>query len=656
MRFVKSLKGRLAVMVAVAIIVTGTVVLLYGYFIARSLFREQLFRSMEGVVSRTIREIETTNTDAGYMSAILASNTRLRQGLEGYLSPTGDAAASAAEIEVILADTQKAMPSFCGVYVLTLDGKTVASVNNCGKTFPPLYGTPSFGGALQLAESGRTWLDFDVIDGETAMTMTQGIRGADGAPPGAGGALIGLLVVNGKAPGLEEALTDTMGLAESGEILLSKRQGDRVLVLGVPGKSAGGGKARMVTLTLVRGRGLPPVRASIGESGTGDAEDAAGRKVVASYGNVPQVGWGLTASELGSDAFAPVYRLRNIIIAVILVLLLGGSLLAYLIARSISRPLLELQDGVKALAEGRLSTRVTVKDGVEVTALADEFNRMASRLNELYQNLELKVAERTAELEAANVRFKELDKLKSEFVSIVSHELRSPLASMKMGISSVANGLIGPLNEEQQVMLAIADRDVDRLSKLTTDLLDLTKIEAGRLDLQVGGCDMLGLVKEVAESAEPQARQQGFYLEVVSTGETVNAAGDRDRLYQVVQNLVGNALNFTEEGGVTVTVGRVDGQPQLVSVCVEDTGPGIPAEAMPTIFEKFSQAHNETRSEKRGTGLGLTISKGIVEAHGGSISAESEAGRGSRFCFTVPAAGPDDGGEQENEEQGTDSR
>ena len=656
MRFARSLKGRLAIMVAVAIFVTGTVVLLYGYFIARSVFREQLFRSMDGIVSRTIREIETANTDSGRMSAIIASNTRLSQGLAAYLAGTGDPAAVTAEMQGILADAQKAMPSFCDMQVLSIDGRTVASVNNCDRSFPPLAGTPAFSSALQLALSGRAWLDFEVIDGGTFVTITQGIPAEGVAPAGESAGLAGLLVVNGRALGLEEALADTTGLANSGEITLSKREAAGVVVLDVSAKSAGAGRARTVTLPLERNRDLPAVMAAMGESGTGDAGDAAGRSVVTSYGNVTQVAWGVAATELSSDAFAPIYRLRNIMMAVILVLFFGGSLLAYLIARSISRPLVELQEGVKALAGGRLSTRVMVKNGVEVTALAEEFNRMAARLNELYQSLELKVAERTMELEDANARLKELDELKSEFVSIVSHELRSPLASMKMGISSVAKGLIGPLNEEQKVMLAIADRNMDRLTKLTTDLLDLTKIEAGRLDLNIRGCDILELAEEVVESAGPQAGQKGLELQVVSSGEAVTAACDRDRLYQVIQNLVGNSLKFTESGGVTVTVGKAGGRPDLVSVCVEDTGPGIPAEALSTIFEKFSQAHIETSSDKRGTGLGLTISKGIVEAHGGSISAESEMGRGSRFCFTVPAGGPRDGGEEGNEEQGTDSR
>ena len=176
----------------------------------------------------------------------------------------------------------------------------------------------------------------------------------------------------------------------------------------------------------------------------------------------------------------------------------------------------ELQDGVKALAGGELGTRVAIKDGIEVTALADEFNTMAGRLDESYQTLEQKVDERTRELQAANDRLRILDELKSDFVSMVSHELRSHLSSMKMGVATVAKEMVGPLNDEQRLMLEIAERNIDRLTKLTTDLLDLTKIEAGQLDLELDQHDLYELALEVIESDEPMAGDKGLRLNVVS--------------------------------------------------------------------------------------------------------------------------------------------
>jgi signal transduction histidine kinase len=370
--------------------------------------------------------------------------------------------------------------------------------------------------------------------------------------------------------------------------------------------------------------------------------------VVASYDFVPGPAWGVTATTSSNEALSPIYKLRNVSIIVILVLLFGGSLLAYMIARSISRPLTELQEGVKALASGDLSTRVTISDGVEVTSLATEFNKMTARLDDLYNTLEHKVQERTIELQEANDRLKELDNLKSEFVSMASHELRSPMASMKMGVSTVLREMVGPLNDDQKQMLDIAERNIDRLTDLTSELLDLTKIEAGQLDIDLQDCDLLELAREAVASDEPMAKEKGLAIKAVSHDGEVVARCDRDRIYQVIQNIVNNALKFTDEGGVTISVGRTD---DSVQVCVEDTGAGIPPDSVETIFEKWSRAHSETRSEMRGTGLGLAICKGIVEAHGGEISLDSELGKGTKVCFTLPSRGPD-----AREKKDTDSR
>ncbi len=295
---------------------------------------------------------------------------------------------------------------------------------------------------------------------------------------------------------------------------------------------------------------------------------------------------------------AQIFQLSNVLIVVTIGLFLGGCALAYLI----------------------------------------------TRLRRLSQRLEDNVEERTRELQEANERLKILDELKSDFVVMASHELRSPLSSMKMGVSTVVREMVGPLNEDQKLMLTIAERNIDRLAKLTTDLLDLTKIEAGQLDLLLEEEDLSEIAREVVEADEPQAKEQGVRLEVVSSDGDVVARCDRDRIYQVMQNLIDNALRFTEKGGVTVSLNCKHGQ---VEVSVADTGAGIESGALNTIFEKWSKAHANTRSEKRGAGLGLAICKGIVEAHGGSITVQSEQGKGTKFSFLIPVRGLDEGKEQD---------
>lgn len=379
-----------------------------------------------------------------------------------------------------------------------------------------------------------------------------------------------------------------------------------------------------------------PAALAAGVKGEGMWREPDGRRVVRSYANVPEACRGTCVTGDATEALARIYRLRNAGALIVFALLLGGCLLARLVCRSASRPLEQLRDGVRALAAGEMGTRVTLRGGAEVTALADDFNAMAKKMEEMHRALELEVEERTGELDDANERLRILDELKSEFVSLASHELRSPLSSMKMGVATVAREMVGPLNEEQRMMLEIAERNIDRLTKLTTDLLDLIKMEAGQFDLDLRPNDVRRIAEEVVEDSAPVAGEKGLHVELAPGGGDTVAESDRDRLHQVLRNMVDNAINFTDEGGVTVAVER---RGDDVVASVTDTGIGIAPRLLPTVFERWSRAHSETRPGKRGTGLGLAISRGIIEAHGGSVAAESETGKGSRFSFTVPAGG-----------------
>jgi signal transduction histidine kinase len=634
MRFARSLKGRLAIITAVAIVVTGTVVLLFGFFIARSTLREQEFKLLESVVSRTKREVQTTLEDLGSLAGVVSSNPQLRRDLAG----AGAGSAVAADLGGTLAAATVNGPSL-QMSVVAPDGRVVASTP-ADKPLEPASTRTLPAWMLSRVAEGRDAFAFGVKDGGVIITVASPLYGADSTQ------LPGVLVIDQHAVDLEKELLDTSGLGPSGRILLSHSQAAIVNALLPPADRAARKEFTMVKLGPKAD--LAPVRAARGEKGEGQIREKGGASFVAAWDYMPVSSWGVSATEKSSEAFAPIYRLRNVNILVILVLLIGGCALAYLIARSIARPLEELQAGVKALAGGELETRVTISDGTEVTELADEFNNMAGRLNDLYQNLERKVEERTRELQEVNEQLKILDELKSDFVSMASHELRSPLSSMKMGVATVVKEMVGPLNDEQKMMLTIAERNIDRLTKLTTDLLDLTKIEAGQLDLDLGENDLVEVAREVVEADAPEAAEKGLRLEVVSSSGEVVARCDRDRIYQVIQNLVGNALRFTEEGSVTITV-ALEGESAVLHVA--DTGVGIAPGSVNTIFEKWSQAHEDTRSEMRGAGLGLAICKGIVEAHGGGITVDSELGKGTEFTFRISLRGPD-----EREEQDPDSR
>jgi len=233
-------------------------------------------------------------------------------------------------------------------------------------------------------------------------------------------------------------------------------------------------------------------------------------------------------------------------------------------------------------------------------------------------------------------RLKELDKMKSDFVSNVSHELRTPLTAIKGSVDNMLDGLTGPINEKQLRYLTRVKSNVDRLSRLINDTLDLSKIESGRTELKPAQLALDTLAREIAENLRPLANEKAIRIEVLSPGPSVKAWADRDKVTQVFMNLIGNALKFTPpQGRVTVAV-RQNGD-QWVQVSVSDTGPGIPLEEAAKIFHKFYQIAHGAKQKAKGTGLGLAISKALIEMHGGKIWVESELGKGSAFFFTLPA-------------------
>lgn len=284
-------------------------------------------------------------------------------------------------------------------------------------------------------------------------------------------------------------------------------------------------------------------------------------------------------------------------------------------------------------------------------AVAIENGLAYRKIEELNVSLEEKVQLRTRELHAINReleeshrQLKELDRLKSDFVSNVSHELRTPLTSIRMSVDNLLDGIAGPITEAQRRYFQRIRDNTNRLIHLINDLLDLGRIESGRIELHPSLLPLSEVTAEVVESLRPMALEKGIRIEA-QLAPDLHAFADRDKVHQVFLNLVGNAVKFTPPGGqVTVIAGPVPGETadagDRVQVSVEDTGEGIPDGEIEAIFDKFYQASRASRQKAQGTGLGLSIAKGLIELHGGRIWVESAPGRGSRFTFTLPARPP----------------
>ncbi len=277
-----------------------------------------------------------------------------------------------------------------------------------------------------------------------------------------------------------------------------------------------------------------------------------------------------------------------------------------------------------SLTQDDLELMVTVAHQV---AIALDNASAYEQIEALNVGLEAKVRERTAELEQA-------DRLRSQFLSHVSHELKTPLTSIKGFLQNLLDGLTGPLNEKQQRYVSRMLDNSNRLIRMIEDLLDRTRIQSGRLDLAPGEVDLGHCVADAVEQLRLLAQAKHQTVEVIGPPASLVVWADRDRLIQIVMNLVQNAVKFTPEGGsIKVTV-RQENQ-SLAGVSVRDTGPGIPPEFLDHIFDPFFQV-KQSRSGIKGLGLGLSIVRTLVELHGGTIAARSEAGQGAELHFTIP--------------------
>ncbi|TAM37525.1 PAS domain S-box protein [bacterium] len=242
------------------------------------------------------------------------------------------------------------------------------------------------------------------------------------------------------------------------------------------------------------------------------------------------------------------------------------------------------------------------------------------------------------ELENKNRELLKLDTLKTEFVSVVSHELRTPLSIIKEGVSLVLDGVIGEINPTQNKILTTSKDNIDRLARIINSLLDISKIESGKVELKKKSVDLRVLIKNVVSLFEARAREKGLEIKVSLPQEgELNLYIDEDRIIQVFTNLIGNSLKFTEKGYIGISL--VD-EGNEIEFTVSDTGIGISAEDLPKVFRKFMQFGRVAGNGEKGTGLGLSIAKGLIELHNGRIWIESQPGKGSKFIFTLPRNQP----------------
>jgi len=287
--------------------------------------------------------------------------------------------------------------------------------------------------------------------------------------------------------------------------------------------------------------------------------------------------------------------------------------------------------GAQPCSQEDLDLMMTIASHV---AVAIDNARAYTELATLTENLEQRVQDRTQELQTANERLQEHDRRRSKFVSVASHELRTPMTSIKGFVENMLDGLTGQLSERQEHYLQRIKHNVDRLTRIINQLLDWSRLDVGRIDIKPEPLRVGEFMADVVESLQTLAAEKSIVLEVAPCDQALMVRADRDKIEQILWNLVGNAIRFTPKAGrVSVACSARDAA--FAQIMVSDTGCGIAPHELPKVFNEFSKVES-TMPTAQGAQLGLFISKSLVTLHGGQMWVESLPGAGTQFFFTLP--------------------
>ncbi len=317
-----------------------------------------------------------------------------------------------------------------------------------------------------------------------------------------------------------------------------------------------------------------------------------------------------TSEKIGSQAS------RDVAIITIVSVILG-ILIAFFNARTINRPIVLLKRGTKNIARGQFGKHLTIPSPPEINELAEAFNHMCDRL-------------------------KALDEMKADLISHISHEFRTPLAVIREAVSLQRDCISAGSIEKQYKLVGIIDEECESLITSVNKILNLSRMDAGMMDYHMEECSLSQLIEMSVSKMRPIAERKGISLDLDLAYGLPHAFADAEKIRQVIDNILDNALKFTPgQGSVLIRASLEGGGPserfsikkkRFIEVSVSDTGPGIPKENAKEVFDKFKKLH------EKGTGLGLYIAKQLVRAHGGDIWVKSEENTGSTFSFTVPAS------------------
>jgi signal transduction histidine kinase/DNA-binding NarL/FixJ family response regulator len=452
------------------------------------------------------------------------------------------------------------------------------------------------------------------------------------APVFDGEIIIGVVVFQLNSRVLYDVITEWRGLVgQTGETVVGLHESEQIVVSAPLRYDPNAAFTRVVD--PASGWMLPLAWAIEGQQGVGVALDYRGIETIAAWRYLPSLRWGIVVKQDVSEAFNAIMQQQQValISGGITVLLVG--LLAFLVARSISAPLVQLTQAVRAVSEGKLNTRApstTRQD--EIGTLTIGFNHMAARLADLIDSLEERIRERTHSLELAREEAERSNKAKSRFLANMSHELRTPLNAI-LGFTQVMER-DPQLGEQHRNSLGIISRSGQHLLGLINDVLAVSKIEAGQMELQAKPTNLKTMLLNIKDMFQLPARHKDLqFLFEVKEDVPEYIITDEGKLRQIIINLLSNALKFTAEGGVALRVRYAASQ---LHIEVEDTGAGISADEIDQLFKPFTQTASGTKTNE-GTGLGLAISRQFIQMMDGDITVKSTVNKGTIFTFYIVA-------------------
>jgi signal transduction histidine kinase/DNA-binding response OmpR family regulator len=334
--------------------------------------------------------------------------------------------------------------------------------------------------------------------------------------------------------------------------------------------------------------------------------------------------------SLGPNIRRLIYTTAGLVI----VSIFASVLVSIALASRITRPLEELTAGAQRIADGSFDHRIAIESNDEIQILAEAFNHMTGRLKDNVQHLE----ESNKKLATVNEELKELDRMKSDLLANVSHELRTPLTAIKGYTDYILDRKLGPVSEKQEKGLVVVQKNLDRLSKTINALLDFSRMDMGRITLNIQPFNLLQLAEQIRTALRSEFEKRGLAFTTDIHPDIGPVIADREKISQVLENLVINAMKFTPEGGrITLSATRSQSSDRpAAEIRVADTGIGIPPSQIAKVFNRFHQVDGSTTRRVGGVGLGLAIVKSILDAHSTTISVESEEGHGTCFRFKLP--------------------